>query len=89
MDTNDVRERLFSGIYPCGIVYADRKVEVAGDYKRLGFLSYATLQLDLEADCPADLREPIIRDAAAIQAREGQRFRVSSSDQFVMLGRPA
>ncbi len=89
MDTNEVRERLFSGIYPCGIVYADRKVEVAGDYKRLGFLSYATLKLDLATDCPADLRESIICDAAAIQAREGQRFRISSCDQFVMLGRAA
>jgi hypothetical protein len=33
------KQRLFIGGYPHGIIYADRPREVAGDYKRLGFLS--------------------------------------------------
>ncbi len=65
-------ERLFSGFFPCGIVYADRHNEVAGDYKRLGFLSYSTLILDIEPDCPASLQTQIEKDAATFQARRGE-----------------
>lgn len=41
------RDRLFSGVYPCGIVYADRYREKGGDYARLAFLPYDTLQLSM------------------------------------------
>ena len=78
--------RIFAGIYPEGIVYADRKREVAGDYKRLAFLSYGTLALDVERDCPTALRADIVADAATIQARKGESFEVSSSGQTVTLG---
>src|SRR4051812_49130421 len=36
-------ERLFIGLLPCGVVYADRLQEVERDYKRLAFLPYDTL----------------------------------------------
>lgn len=80
-------DRLFSGCFPTGIMYADRSVEDrrTRDYKRLGFLSYATLELSVEKDCPAELREMIERDAAIIQAKRGERFSVSAS-QFIILG---
>jgi hypothetical protein len=81
-----VNPRIFAGVYPCGIVYADRKKEVAGDYKRLAFLDYATLTLDVEKDAPADLVSEIRVDAALIQARRGEQFQISSCNQTVTLG---
>lgn len=78
--------RLFIGVYPCGLVYADRFVEVNGDYKRLAFLSYSTLQLELEKDCPWDLADQIKRDAAAMQAKAGHQFPISTCNQTVTLG---
>ena len=79
-------ERIFSGIYPCGIVYADRTVEEAGDYKRLAFLPYSSLELEIKADCPPELAELIRANAATIQARRGQEFQVSACNQTVTLG---
>ena len=82
-------DRLFSGVYPCGIVYADRYREKGGDYARLAFLAYDTLQLRVEEDCPVELRALIETDAAAIQAKRGQLYQVSTSGQTVMLGSKA
>lgn len=79
-------DRLFIGVYPCGLVYADRHREKCGDYVRLGFLSYRTLVLDLEPDCPPDLRIEIEYDTAKLQARKGEHFEVSTSGQTVLLG---
>ena len=78
--------RLFAGVYPCGVVYADKQREKGGDYARCAFLSYSSLQLQIERDCPAVLRDEIIKDAAAIQARRGERFSISSCGQSVVLG---
>ena len=79
-------ERLFAGCYPTGIVYADRARERHGDYVRLGFLSFSTLKLEIESDCPSELREIIVKDAAGIQARKGEQYQVSTAGQTVMLG---
>lgn len=79
--------RLFIGIFPAGIVYADRAVEQAGDYKRLALLPFRTLSLDWEAKRIApELRAAIEADAAKIQARRGELFQVSGSGQTVRLG---
>ncbi len=56
-------QRIFIGIYPAGIVYADRTVEVDGDYARLAFLPYSTLELEFSRTCPAELKQEI-RDSA-------------------------
>jgi len=79
-------DRLFIGIFPCGIAYADRHREKHGDYARLAFLPYDTLQLEVEQDCPADLRTLIEADAASIQSRRGDLFQISSCAQTVTLG---
>src|SRR5947209_19655859 len=60
-----MNNRIFVGLFPTGIVYADRKVERHGDYKRLGFLPYSTLALEIEKDCPPALAREIRADAAA------------------------
>lgn len=81
-----VRDKLFTGVYPCGLVYADRTREVDGDYARLAFLDYGTLVLEIEDNCPDDLRKEITASAAAMQARKGEDFKISACNQTVKLG---
>ena len=78
--------RLFIGVFPCGISYADRHHEEHGDYKSLAFLPYGSLILEFRKGCPAELRAEITADAAAIQARKGEQYQVSTCGQTVLLG---
>ena len=82
----DDKPRLFSGVYPCGIVYADRWNEQHGDYKRVAFLPYKSLELDLYPDCPLELKAAIIKDAEGIIAQKGKAYPISASGQTVILG---
>lgn len=81
--TND---RLFIGVFPTGISYADRSREKHGDYARCAFLSFRTLDLEFEQDCPVSLRKQIEADAAKIQARRGEEYPVDESGHTVILG---
>jgi hypothetical protein len=82
-----VAERVFVGVFPTGISYADRTVEVGGDYKRLAFLPFDTLVLEWNAKrVPPDVRDYIERDAARLQARSGEDYKVSQVGQTVVLG---
>jgi len=78
-------DRIFYAVHSTGIAYCDRQIEEHGDYKRLGFLSFATLKLDIASDCPQHLRTRIIGDAAEIQARRGEQFPVTVT-QTITLG---
>lgn len=80
-------DRLFIGVFPTGISYADRGREKDGDYARCAFLDYDTLTLKFERDCPASLRPEIERHAAGIQARRGESYPTSSSGHSAILGR--
>lgn len=82
----EAKEKLFSGIFSTGIGYADRTREEHGDYKKLAFLSFRTLELEFYGRVPADLKELILKDAGAIQARKGEQYQVSSSGQRITLG---
>jgi hypothetical protein len=83
-----MQDRIFIGVFPGGIVYADRHVEEQRDYKKLAFLPYDTLELDIQADCPAELISEIVHSAAKIQAKRGEEFPISSSGgQSVLLGK--
>ena len=77
-------QRLFIGVRPAGISYADTQTEEHGDYKKLAFLPYDTLKLEIYAGCPADLAEEIKQNASLY--RTGQVFQVSASGQTVVLG---
>jgi hypothetical protein len=81
-----MNDNIFIGIYPAGIVYADRQQEVAKDYKRLAFLSYETLELKVEDDCPEHLERDIVADAAGFQMRRGLPFDISVCGTTVILG---
>ena len=86
-DTNAAaRDRLFIGVRPTGISYADKLRKADGDYGAVGFLSFRELTLAIEPDCPADMRRLIEQDAGAIMARRGCPFEVSTSGQMVKLG---
>ena len=84
--TQAVQDKLFIGVYPCGLVYADRSREEGGDYARLAFLDYATLALDIKDNCPADLRKEVTEHAAGMQGRQGEPYQISSAGQTVTLG---
>jgi hypothetical protein len=73
-------DRLFAGVYSTGIVYADKAREVHGDYKRVAFLPYSSLVLEI-ADPNSPLIERVKSDAAALQARRGQVFAISTCGQ--------
>lgn len=81
-----IRENLFIGVYPTGLVYADRSTEVAGDYKRLGYLNYRTLKLELEPDCDPAFVPLIQADAKRMQSMRGKPFPLSTCGQSVVLG---
>jgi len=78
--------RLFIGFYPTGIVYADKTVEEAGDYKRLAYLNYRSLELEFSRGCPPDLQREIKSHVKGIQKKRGERLRVSTAGQTVVLG---
>lgn len=70
--------RLFMGVYPCGIVYADRGVNEGGDYARVAFLPFATLEIEWKRPT-SPLRELVVRAAAELQAQRGELFATSAT----------
>lgn len=85
-DVKKAKDRLFIGVFPCGLSYSDRDVEENGDYKRLGFLSYGTLKLEMEANVPPQLARLILESARRMQKQMGHLFRTSATGSEVILG---
>lgn len=87
-------QRLFIGVYPTGLVYADRFREVDGDYVRLAYLNYRTLELEfdgpqgraLKFEGAEELRREIEADARSMQGRRGELFPTSAAGQSILLG---
>jgi len=77
--------------FPTGIVYADKTREdpTTQDYKRLAYLNYTTLVLELEPDCKSNLAEYIRSEAAKIQAMRGQPFSIAGNMQVILGGEQA
>jgi len=86
MKKRNSKDRIFACVFPTGISYSDTWVEVRGDYKKLAHLFFDTLELEVEKDCPEELRPQIIESAARIQAQVGQPFNTSTSGQPITLG---
>jgi hypothetical protein len=78
-------DRLFAGVYPTGISYADRSQELNGDYKPIAHLFFHNLHLDID-DPKSPLLDEVKADAAKIQARWGEEYQVSSGGQTITLG---
>ena len=83
MQNND---RIFSGVYPTGIVWADRYKEEHGDYKKLAYLNFGTLKLEIQKDCPEELLKIIKTEAKEIQDKKGEQYQISTSGQKITLG---
>jgi hypothetical protein len=80
------RGRVLTCVFSTGVAWADRERERDGDYVRLAFLPFDTLELKVAPDCPEHLKAGIQREAAAVQARRGQEYQISTSGQTVRLG---
>lgn len=81
-----LRDRIFVGCYPEGLVYADKLVELHGDYRGLAFLSYRLLKLTVYDECPGYLVPVVCELAQAVIDRRGERYEVSGCGQYVILG---
>jgi hypothetical protein len=83
--TNREAARLFVGVFPTCIVYADRMRELDSDYLTLARLPYRTLVLEwADVTMPPELRAAIERDAARMAARKGERFSISGNASVVL-----
>jgi hypothetical protein len=80
-----LNDRLFIGLYPAGIVYADKSHTAGGDYKQVAFLPYRTLTLEIR-DAESPLLESAKAHAAGIQAQRGKPLTVSACGQSALLG---
>lgn len=83
-----VLDRLFIGVYPGGIVYADKNSYSQGDYKQIAFLPYDTLVPKYrKVRIPPALRRRVEEHIRSMQARRGERYPLDSSgSNFVILG---
>lgn len=79
-------EEIFAGIYSTGLVYADKSYEVDGDFARLGFLSFATLELDINERATPEQQKQIRYHAARLRTRRGEQYQISQSGQTITLG---
>jgi hypothetical protein len=95
MTKNITSKDLFIGSYSGGIVYADRTREEHGDYKRLAFLPWHTLKLEIYIPANGDSKTyrervqwvKLITDhARTIQEKAGQLYVVTACGQTVRLG---
>lgn len=78
-------DRLFIGMYPEGVVYADRKREEHGDYRQLAFQSYRTGAIEwAKGRVHPAFRELIEEDAATRPA--GTVVRVDTAGHTRTIG---
>jgi hypothetical protein len=75
---------LFIGKYPTGLVYANKRVEVAGDYKRLAYLNYRTLALEVDKGCPKEFLALIQADHARMLALKHTLYSIAGNMQIVL-----
>ena len=81
-----MNSRIFAGVCPSGIIYADRLRNKHGDWARLALLPFRSLALDVEGDCPQDLLADIQADAKRLQSMRGEQYQISGCGQTVTLG---
>ena len=80
-------DALFIGIYPSGIVYADRRKERGGDYTRVAFLPYDNLVLAVEKGADPALVAEARAHADTLIAQRGEAFAIDASGHHVILGK--
>lgn len=73
--------RMFAGVYPAGIVYADTWREARGDYMELGFLPYKSLEFvawEGWRSAPEWLRAMVRAHVEGMRAKRGEYFPLST-----------
>lgn len=78
------KDDLFIGNFPTGLVYANKAKEIAGDYQRLAYLNYRTLQLEIEKACPAELLVHIKSHHAEIMKLRHTVYPIAGNMQVVL-----
>ncbi len=79
-------DRVFAAIMSTGIFYTDKTIEKDGDYARLGSVSFSTLEITIEPDCPPDIAAYIREEGEKLQKRRGEAFQISTAGQTITLG---
>ena len=75
--------KLFAGIYPEGMVYADRRTK---NYRQIAFLSWRTLKLKID-EPNNSLMPDVVANAKTYQDRKGEEmFLDDSKSSSVILG---
>ncbi len=77
---------IFLCIMTTGWWWTDRTREEHGDYARLAFLSFSTLELEIFKGCPENFKARIQAKAENFQSMEGQDYQISTSGQTIRLG---
>lgn len=80
-----MNRNLFIGVFPAGISYCDTSREEHGDYKKVAFLSFRSLSLEIYSPS-SKLLDDIRSHAESIIAKRGESFTVSTCGQTVRLG---
>lgn len=80
------KDRVFVGTYPEGIVYADRLWNEHGEWVKLAFLSYNTLELEFRNRCSREVQGFIKRNARVLQDKRGEEYQIDTSGHTVILG---
>lgn len=80
-----MKDRLFVAVHATCLAYCDISREVNGDYLCVARLPYKSLELEV-LEPKHDLLPEIKADAARLIARRGDKFEVSTSGQYVVLG---
>lgn len=79
-------DRIFVALMPTGLWWTDRHNEEHGDYAKLAFLPFSTLELEIFPRCPKELQARIRSEASNVQARRGEPYQISTAGQTVILG---
>ena len=74
--------------FPTGIAYADSSRERDGDYLRLAFLPFQTLELEWtpRVRVSPEMRRLIVEHADRLRSRKGEDYQVSTAGQTVKRG---
>lgn len=71
-------DALFSCCMPCGFTWCDRTKEEHGDYKRIAFMPYDTMKLEIHS--PRNFLIPRVKeDAARLIALTGTRYAIAGN----------
>jgi hypothetical protein len=79
-------QALFAGVYPTGVYYSDRRLDVNGDFKRLAAIRFRDLSYYFNDGVSENMRRIIQADIDRIIAMKGQEYSIDACGHTVTLG---